>query len=447
MLVAEDDAVLAQQIARRLRATGWQVNAVEDGEAAVATARSRQHDVMLLDLRLPRIDGLRVLDAIRDVPAAPPVVLMSGYLDEPTVQAARRSGAAEVLEKPFAPQRLSDLLFELAERHRSITRPTEAFADLLVPELLGESAAARTLRAEIIGVARFRDLPVMIIGETGTGKELVASAIHRLSGTTDPMISINCAAMPEALFESEVFGHDAGAFTGARGARAGLLQAAGHGTVFLDEVGELPPTQQAKLLRVLENRTFRRVGANIEQPLHARIVSATNRPLRGRGDEALRADLFFRLAVHSIRSPSLRERMEDIDVLARHFLDQFSITYASTPLHLTDEARATLHEHDWPGNIRELRGVLLSAAIRSNGRVIDRPELLATLRTRRAFEPAPAAPAPVAPPREAPGLPQVQRELIVATYEECGGNLTVAAMRLQIARSTLRDRLRRYGIR
>ncbi len=443
VLLAEDDAELAHSIARRLRASGWLVDAVADGEAALTSARDGGHDVMLLDLRLPRLDGLGVLDAIRGVPWPPPVVLMSGYLDEATTRAALRGGAAEVLEKPFAPQRLFELIDVLAERHRGV-RGRAGDSEREVKEILGSSAAARTLRAQVANVARFPGLPVMVTGPTGTGKELVARAIHRLSSPFHPMVAVNCAAMPEALFESELFGHESGAFTGARGTRIGLLQEAGHGTVFLDEVGELPPSQQAKLLRALETRTFRRVGANTELGLRARIVSATNRDLRGRDDEAMRADLYFRLAVHTIRSPPLVERKHDIDELARHFLREFAACYGLTPLELSTAALGLLSAHDWPGNIRELRGVVQSAAIAAGGDVIEEEHVASTLFDRL----APRSPARAQPPQRSPGgLPQLQRDATVDAYEACGKNLTRAADRLQIPRSTLRDRLRRYGVR
>ncbi|HWB73609.1 MAG TPA: sigma-54 dependent transcriptional regulator [Nannocystaceae bacterium] len=433
----EDDELLSQSIARRLRAGGWHVVAVRDGEAALSVARDGGHDVMLLDLRLPRIDGLGVLDAIREVPSRPEVVLMSGYLDEATMLAARRGGAAEVLEKPFAPQRLFDVLGVLAHRS-AMARDPDMAAQLLVPEILGSSEAARALRAQVASVGRYRGLPVMVVGPTGTGKELVARAIHRLSGGSDPMVAINCAAMPETLFESELFGHEAGAFTGARGPRIGLLQEAGYGTVLLDEVGEMPATQQAKLLRTLETRTFRRVGSNVELPLHARIVSATNRKLHGRTDEWMRSDLYFRLAVHTIRSPALVERLEDIEVLARHFLEDFIARYSVAALDLASGAVDALQGHDWPGNIRELRAVVQSAAVRAQGDEITADDVVETLRHMGGGEPTQTPTG---------GLPQLERDAVASAYEKYGGNLTRAAEHLQIPRSTLRDRLRRYGLR
>lgn len=344
-----------------------------------------------------------------------------------------------MLEKPIAPDRLVDLLGELALRRRGVRDPSSA-RPIEVSEILGDSAAARDLRAQVASIARFRGLPVLVTGPTGTGKELVARAIHRLGDAVDPMVAINCAAMPESLFESELFGHEPGAFTGARGPRTGLLQAAGRGTVFLDEIGEMPASQQAKLLRALESRMFRRVGANTELPLLARIVSATNRPLRGREDESLRSDLYFRLAVHTIRSPPLVERKEDIEILARHFLTEFAATYSAVPTELSATAVEALHDHDWPGNIRELRGVVQSAAIRCGGDVVDGRHVIETLRDRC------GTPAPSRAGQEC-GLPELERTAVLEAFEACDRNLTRAAQRLQIPRSTLRDRLRRYGVR
>ncbi|MCA9708165.1 MAG: sigma-54-dependent Fis family transcriptional regulator, partial [Myxococcales bacterium] len=427
--------------------------------------REEHHDVVLLDMRLPGLDGLGVLEAIRHEPHPPPVVLMSGYLDVPSTLAALQRGAVEVLEKPIEPQRLMRVVRDVAHRHRA--KGARPGVEHGVPELVGSSRPMQLLREQIMVVARYPALPLLIIGETGTGKELVARAVHRLGDRKGPQVSINCAAMPESLFESEVFGHEAGAFTGARCTRTGLFQAAAGGTVFFDEVGELPISQQTKLLRVLEDHSFRRVGSNQEIPLRARIVSATNRPLRGRSDDPMRPDLYFRLAGHTIRTPPLRVRLEDIEALAAHFLRRLAKDNPTTPTAISPRALAALMTHDWPGNVRELRAVVQSAAIRSVGSVIGVGPVVEALHERgcleRAGERTPDADPqgrgaeqtreadeagrarPVAQP--AGGLPQVERELVTRTYSECEGNLSLAARRLKIPRSTLRDKLRRYGLR
>jgi DNA-binding NtrC family response regulator len=332
-------------------------------------------------------------------------------------------------------------------------------ADELVPEIIGKSLAVRLMREQIATVARFRDLPVMIMGETGTGKELVAQAIHRLGGRRGDLQAINCAAVPEELFESEVFGHEAGAFTGAKNARAGLFELAGQGTVFLDEVGEMQALLQAKLLRALETRRFRRVGSNRTLELGARIISATNRPLRGLPLEPMRSDLYFRLAAYTITTPPLRERMEDVALLAPALLRRLAAVYFSNAVDLTPRAIEALHAHDWPGNVRELRSVLLHAAIHTRGGTIGVEHIAAALRARERLEddrgsrqssrPPELTLAPVStpPPPVKNGLQHAERSLILDVYTQSRENVSVAARRLGMARTTLRDKLRKYGLR
>lgn len=248
------------------------------------------------------------------------------------------------------------------------------------------------MREQVRAVAPYRDVPVLILGETGTGKELVAEAVHRVSdGANRPFIALNCAAIPEHLLESELFGHEAGAYTGARGARVGLLEAAGNGTVFFDEIGEMPLPIQAKLLRVLETRTFRRLGSNRDIKLHARVVSATNRKLSGKSDGHLRPDLLYRLAGFTISLPSLRERSSDIAELAESFLRSFGDRHARRQLRFSEPALALLMRHRWHGNVRELRAVVEHVAILAVGAEATESETsqarAASRRTRRRIPP------------------------------------------------------------
>ena len=452
VLLAEDDEPLARAVSRRLRVAGWEVTAVTLGERAVELAARSDFDAVLLDMRLRDVSGLEVLPRLRKTRKRPAIVVMSGHLDVPTTLAAIRMGADEVLEKPVDPERLIQVLCEVA-------RPAASSAQ--VHELVGGSAAMGALRTQIATVATYRDVPVLIVGESGTGKELVARALHRLAGNERSRpVSINCAAMPADLFEAELFGHAAGAFSGARGARAGLLESAAEGTVFLDEIGEMPPALQAKLLRVLETRTFRRVGANDSRPLRARILSATNRPLRGREGEALRPDLYFRLAGVTIRTPALRDHLEDLRALAHHFLGSFADRYPSAPRELSPEALTALRSHSWPGNVRELRAVLQSAVVRASGGVLGVRHVVQALHARGVLDSErPAGPRATRPSdrpsglRRRPeslipeGLPELERTTILRVVRECDGNLSRAARALKIPRSTLRDRLKKYGER
>jgi DNA-binding NtrC family response regulator len=380
-------------------------------------------------------------------------------------------GAAEILEKPIGPEQMVEVVRDVEYRWRALremrSRGTDSEDALLVPELSGHSPQARLLREQVATAARFPTLPVMITGETGTGKELVAHAIHRLTGSGGRMVSINCAAQPEQLWESEVFGHEPGAFTGAQGGRTGLFEAAGSGTVFLDEIGEMPPSQQTKLLRVVETRSFRRVGSNREMPFMARIISATNRPLRGRADEPLRSDLFFRLSGFTIRTPALRTRMEDIEPLADGFLSEFGRQYAAAPRRFSRCAIEALRTHDWPGNVRELRLMVQFAAVRATSEVLSvrhvveamrardcitepdvNPRAMDTLRSGDAPRIDSARPNDLARSMEPPAsLRDIERGHIEHAYAESGRNISVAARRLGIPRTTLRDKLARYGLR
>lgn len=408
----------------------------------MAAMDSLPFDVLLLDLRLPGAGGLEVL---RQLPAerSSKVIVMSGYLDEQLTVDALRLGADEILEKPVRPVHLFQVLDELAGPRRA--------ARSTVPELVGESAAIGSLRQQVQRLAPVHDLPVMVIGETGTGKEVVARALHDHSGRSGEFVAINCAAMPESLFESELFGHAKGAFTGAIEAKAGLFERAADGTLFLDEVGELPPSLQTKLLRVLETRRYRRVGSTSERSFDARIVSATNRDLRGGPNEPLRSDLYFRLAGFRLDTTPLRARPEDIEPLVHHFLARFVESHPHAAEGISRQALYALATHHFPGNVRELRAMLLSALAKAAGRIEVRhvaPALTAAKRREPDPHPESAVERVAALMTSSDyGLPDLERMAIERVFAECNGNLTAAAKRLKIPRTTLRDRLKRYGIR
>jgi DNA-binding NtrC family response regulator len=321
--------------------------------------------------------------------------------------------------------------------------------------ILGSHPEIRKVREQLRRVAIYHNVPVLVLGETGTGKELVANAVHELGNRAKaPLVSVNCAALPESLFESELFGHESGAFTGAQRARVGLLEDAAAGTVFLDEIGEMPLASQSKLLRALEARIFRRIGSNRTIELRARIVSATNRTLRKLKRSSLRPDLFYRLAGFTIVLPPLRERIEDISVLADHFLEEFLARHARGPSGVSEAALDVLRAHPWPGNVRELRGVIEHAAILTRSERLGPAEVREAIAARPRLEtlsshppPTTKADIPKGPaPLPASRLRDVEREMITAAFQQCGGNVSKAARKLGIPRSTLRDRLKRYGL-
>jgi two-component system response regulator GlrR len=482
VLVVDDDGVLVRALQRVLSLQRFEVDAALDGRSALSRLESHDYDVMLLDLRMGSMDGMEVYAAAR-AGTLPATIIHSAHIDVQTAVLATRAGVQDVMQKPVPEELLASRIRELAAERRAMRQnPLPELGNdqdlAALKRLVGSSVKASELREHVRRVAQFRDVPVLVQGPTGTGKELVAQAVHALTCPNEPFVSVNCAAIPEALFESELFGHEAGAFTNARTPRVGLFEEAGNGTLFLDEIGELPQAMQAKLLRVLEIRQFRRVGGNRTRVFAARVVSATNRPLTSSLGGALRPDLFFRLAGYAIRAASLLERIEDLPELARHFLSAFSERHHVETLSFRPDAMNALVSHGWPGNIRELRAVAENAAIVARNGPIGRNHIEAALEARSengvndSWQGPIASPVsdgeeaptkvsgvmPVVMPVSAlvdrgdpllrpPSLPDLQRDMILRAFEESQHNLSKAALDLGIPRSTLRARLKRYGAR
>ncbi|MES1178103.1 MAG: sigma-54 dependent transcriptional regulator [Myxococcales bacterium] len=474
VLVVDDDGVMVRALQRVLARQGFEVDTALDGRAALSRLESNEYDVMLLDLRMGSMDGMEVY-AMAQESAPPATIIHSAHIDVQTAVLATRAGVQDVMQKPVPEEVLTARIRELAAQRRALSRngeaePRSGIAEESLLRLVGVSEKARELREQVRRVAQFRDVPVLIQGPTGTGKELVAQAVHALTCPDEPFVSVNCAAVPEQLFESELLGHEAGAFTNARTARVGLFEEAGRGTLFLDEIGEMPLALQAKLLRVLEIRQFRRVGGTRTRVFGARVVSATNRALTSSLGGAMRADLFFRLAGYAIRTPTLAERSTDIPDLARHFLVEFGKRHQVGKVVLGADALECLVQYPWPGNIRELRAVVENATILARGGLIERSDIELALRARSSATSGgaeswtgPAAKEPeleeetviasrpigVRPVtlRKPASLPNLQRDLILQAFEESQHNLSRAAQDLGIPRSTLRARLKRYGVR
>jgi DNA-binding NtrC family response regulator len=483
VLVVDDDSVLVRSLQRVLSLQGFEVEAALDGRTALNRLQCGDYDVMLLDLRMGSMDGMEVY-ALTPPSRLPATIVHSAHVDLRTAVLATRAGVQDVMQKPVPEDQLAFRIRELAaerrgQRQRELQQTSQTGPDPgALQRLVGRSTNVDELREHVRRVSQFRDVPVLIQGATGTGKELVAQAVHALTCPGEPFVSVNCAAVPEQLFESELFGHEAGAFTSARASRVGLFEEAGNGTLFLDEIGEMPQAMQAKLLRVLEIRQFRRVGSTRTRLFAARVVSATNRPLTSSLGGALRPDLFFRLAGYAIRTPSLADRIGDVPDLAQHFITDFGIRHGVMGLSFSDEAMEALVSYSWPGNIRELRAVVENAAIVTRRGLIARAHVEKALQARvtdpsadawppsdARREPEDESPTQVsgvmpvaqarplastkgeAGPRRAPSLPDLQRDMILRAFEESQHNLSKAAIDLGIPRSTLRARLRRYGVR
>jgi DNA-binding NtrC family response regulator len=399
--------------------------------------------VIVTDLVMPNMSGLELLEALDGETAHIRVVLLTAQGTVETAVDALKRGAEDYLTKPVDPQRLRHLLERLAELDAA-RRENTALRRRLREEgrfgrLVGASRGMRQIY-EVIEQAAPTQASVLIIGESGTGKELVAQTLHQLSPrAAQPFVAINCAAIPDSLLESEIFGHEKGAFTGALERRAGCFELADRGTLFLDEIAEMQPTTQVKLLRVLQERRFRRLGGRTEQEVDVRIIAATNMdPLQAVRDGKLREDLYYRLNVFTLALPRLRDRPDDLPLLVQTFIDEFNQRDDRQVKAVDPEAMRRLERHTWPGNVRELRNVVERAVILSRGDLLQ-PEHLP------AFE----APAPPAGPADTtaltPGMTvhEMEERLIVATLEAAGGNKTRAAEMLGVSLKTLHNKLNR----
>jgi DNA-binding NtrC family response regulator len=446
VLVVEDKDSLRAMLEEMLRGEGWTVVGLPNGAQAVERLRSGERvDVVLTDWRLPGADGLAVLEAARAADPTLPVVVMTAFGSIETAVAAMKKGAEDFITKPVDPDLLRLLVARAIER-RTKGRESLLFAESQsrqMPQIVGESGALKSVRAETERVAA-TDATVLLEGESGTGKELFARAIHMLSSRRDrPFVAINCAAIPDTLLESELFGHERGAFTGAAARRLGKFELAEGGTVFLDEIGELTSATQGKLLRVLQEKSFHRVGGTASIEVDLRIIAASNRPLdRLVAQGAFREDLYYRVRVFPIRIPPLRERPEDIDPLVDWFLVHLPQELKKTPVELEGAARERLRSYDWPGNVRELRNCLERAIILSeDGRITEKhlrltPDL--------AVVPLPAE-ATLEDVRER-AAKTAERMWLARALERAKGDRTQAAAALNLTPRKLEAKLREHGL-
>jgi DNA-binding NtrC family response regulator len=444
ILVAEDDVTTHEDWCAMLGSWGYQVKTAEDGEKALDLLRSFQPHILLSDLRMPHRDGLNLLRDIRELHLETVPIIISGVGEIPDAVQAIKLGASDYLTKPIDPPHLQQILKKLTE-HIDVREENLRLRRRLVEvgelgPLFGKSLAMRRVLTSIERLAE-SSASVIITGESGTGKELAARTIHQLSSRKNaPFIGINCAAIPQTLMESELFGHERGAFTGADRRREGCFELANGGTLLLDEITEMKPELQAKLLRVIEERKLRRIGGSSEVDLDVRVLAASNRDLeRAMHSGNLREDLYYRLNVFTIEMPPLCQRLEDLPLLIESFLQHFAELNHKQIKGVDEECLAALKSHPWPGNVRQLRNVIERASVLCRGPLISIGDLPAE------FKSDGQKAAGLFQIRLGTSLDDVERELISRTLEFAGGNKTRAADILGITAKTLYNRLERYA--
>jgi DNA-binding NtrC family response regulator len=461
LLIDDDPGLIPEQVRNAFPPPGYRVSVAHDGATGLEQVLQAPPDVILLDLRLPDRSGLEVYDEIRAIDARIPVIFVTVAKDAGAAIEAMKSGAFNYLHKPLDLRQLQTTVLDAVEvgrRMRSpvVLAPAGSDAGSDSPMLGGCPAMLEIYKA--IGRVADKDVTVLITGESGTGKELVARAIYQHSTRSKgPFLALNCAAIPESLLESELFGHEKGAFTGADRRRIGKFEQASGGTILLDEIGDMPLPLQAKILRVLQEQTFERVGGNETVRVDVRVIASTHRDLKARAaEDRFRSDLYYRLGVFSIHLPPLRERGDDMAMLVQHHLRRFSRELGRQVREVAPETLARLKAYSWPGNIRELESVLKQALLKAKGSVLL-PAFLPPLAETR---PAPPEAngrldlhdfiaqrlAPEANGVYADTHRQVDRILFTAALEYTNGNNRDAARLLGISRQTMRVKLRSLGL-
>jgi len=438
LLIVDDELIVRDSLSKWFREEGYEVSVAESASEALTKLAGLHYDVALVDIKMPGTDGIELQRRLHEINPALIVIIMTGYASVETAVAALKNGAYDYVTKPFDPDDIAHTVRNALAHHRAEqenVRLRETVAAVACPqELVGQSAAMKRV-FEAIETVGPTEATVLITGESGTGKELVARAIHNASPRRyNPLVVIHCGALTETLLESELFGHEKGAFTGAQYRKKGNFEIAECGTVFLDEIGDISLKTQTDLLRVLQEREITRVGGS--QPIHVdfRCVAATNRRLETLIEEGkFREDLYYRLNVFRIELPPLRERREDIPLLVDHFIRKFAVPMSKRITRVAPKAMEVLQAYDWPGNVRELENAIERAMV-----VAQEPELREVDFTLK-------LPFPPGGANGSRTLEEAERAHILRVLEECGGNQTRAAQVLDIDRVTLHTKLKKYG--
>jgi two-component system response regulator AtoC len=468
ILVVDDEANIRKVLAATLRRQGWQVLQARDGAEAIMTLKRNAISTVISDMRMPDVDGMTLLRHVTQHYPDIPVIMLTAFATVDTAVEALKLGAFDYTTKPFETEAIQNTVqkaIKQYEANREEVASEHATTSAEVTRQFGIIGASQTMQQVFRIIERVANTPstVLISGESGTGKELIAKAMHHNSSRRNqPFIKINCAAIPEHLVESELFGHERGAFTGAVSAKPGRFELANGGTLFLDEIGEVPLEMQVKLLRVLQESEFERVGGVETLRVDVRLVAATNRDLPKEIEKGtFREDFYYRLNVVPIMLPPLRDRPSDIPALAKHFIARNNNRLQKSVGDITERALVALQGYPWPGNIRELENLIERTMLFLDGDLIDEEDLPHEILQSRQASAAHAAPAPIspihlpAPDSATGGLKEVLRETthmlekqyIMKALDDTGGNVTQAAKRLQISRKSLQNKMKEFGLR
>ena len=450
ILVVDDDLNHLKTLKAIIGSWGYTVYDADDGKKAVERVFERPFDLVLLDVRMAEMDGIAALKQIKDYNPAIPILIMTAYSSVDTAVEALKSGAYDYLTKPLDFDVLK-LTIERALEHSGLKAENQHLKDHLsadydLPNIIGKSQPMKSL-VDMLAMVAPSEATALITGGSGSGKELIAKSIHHNSPRKKgPLVIVNCAAITESLLESELFGHEKGAFTGADRRREGRFMQADKGTIFLDEIGETSASMQAKLLRVIQERELQRVGGEETIKVDVRIIAATNRDLKQDVEAGkFREDLFYRLNVVTLKVPPLDERQDDIPLLVQHFVDKFGKKNRKSVKGLSPLAMDMLLKYSWPGNVRELENVIERAVILLAGDFITEKELPSTV--TEAYSEKRDWVEPVKQPIQANRpLEEVEKEAILATFEACEGNKSETARKLGINRKTLHNKLKEYGV-
>jgi len=446
ILVVDDEASHRQMIKAVLSAEGYEIEEAAEGQEAVRSVEAKFYDLILMDIRMPGLSGVEALKKIKDISPGIAIIIMTAYASVDSAIDALKAGAYDYLTKPLDIEELKILVAKALQFHR-LEKENVYLREQLndrfdFSNIIGRSPAMKRL-FETMALVAPSEATVLIVGESGTGKELIANAVHHNSPrAAKPFIKVNCAALPETLLESELFGHEKGAFTGATTRKQGRFQMAHRGSILLDEIGEMSPATQAKILRVLQEREFELIGSTQTIKVDTRIIAATNKNLEEEIEqERFREDLFYRINVVTIEVPPLRDRREDIALLADFFLKHYSEKNRRLIKGFTPRATDLLKRYDWPGNVRELENIIERAVIMARGEMITPLEFPVDLQDLD--EGLKESRIDLTPGRS---LKEVEKVMILRTLEEEGGNRTHAARKLGISRRTLQLKLKEYGI-